>query len=336
MPVYFKGVLASRLIVLILSIVIPIYFSLLLVFSDIYTLSLIIFPNLYFNLIFNFIVTPIILSSPWIVLIYIFRNRLANTFTLWVDKTSIVPLRWLIFYGINTAIIAAFFIFPFISPGLSIFSAIILAWQFIASREGLWIRGRRFLILFSLPVFIAVLALPVIIFLLFYPAYVPLSLWVFTNWQNFVGVFYAFSIWVVNAITIGSSIWVFYNIALRRRIRDVFSESNWIIRGIEILLFILFAYLWIPQLGNMQNVIGYINLVSLGLMAILILIKLKAGAAGGNYSLLGVVVSGGFLVIDLLYRFDIIILTGAFAFTSIIFIASFTYAFLRSDDEMYI
>ncbi|MEM2108889.1 MAG: hypothetical protein QW327_00125 [Candidatus Odinarchaeota archaeon] len=333
MPYYIKGFLLNRLLIFLAALFIPVYFTLLIVSSDIQALSFTLMPNIYLNMFFNFIITPIILSSPWLILIHIFKNRLSNMFSVWSERVSIVPLRYLLFYGINAVAVAGFFILPFISPALSIFTTIVLGWQLVAGREGLWVHGRRVLITVSAVIFSLILFLPVLVSFFFYQAYLPLSLWILNTWQGLVGLIYAFSIWVVNSLTIGSVVWFVYNWIARRRLSDAFSGSGWGIRGFELALFILFAYLWIPQLGNMPYIIDYVNIASLILMGFLIIVKLKLGVAGSNLTLLGVLVAAGFLVVDLLYRFNIIILTGSLGFTSIIFISSFIYAFLKSSDE---
>jgi hypothetical protein len=326
--------MVNRIIILIIALLIPVYFYFLIYFSGIQIVPLTTIENIFLNQLFNFIIIPVILASPWLIFIYIFRNRLANTLTYWADKNSIVPLRWLIFYGINTAIMSVFFIFPIVSPLLSIFSAIVLAWNIMADRESFWNRGRNFLIISSIIVFALILALPTFVAISFYPSYIHLSVWILENWQSLASILYSFSIWIVNSITIGTAIWIFYNLILRRNIKDKFDEANWPIRVLQVLLFILFAYLWIPQLGNMAWLIDYINMISLGLLAILILIKLKLGIAARDMTLIGIIVAGGFLIVDLLYRFSLLALTAAFAFTTFIFIISLIYAFINSSDEL--
>jgi len=332
--VYFRGYLLNRLLILIIAILIPVYFYTLIYFSGIRVVPLTTIENIVINNLFNFVIIPLTLASPWLILIYVFRNRLANTLTFWADKNSAVPLRYLIFYGINAAIMSMYFIFPIISPALSIFTAIVLAWHIISSRDSLWLRGRGVLIAVSTVVFIIVLAIPVLVAVLFYPAYIQLSEWLFVNWQSLSPILYSFSIWVVNAITIGTAIWVFYYMLRGRNMKDVFLDIPMSVRILELVLFSIFAYLWIPQLGNMAYIIDYINWVSLGLLGILILLKLKLGIAGNNMTLVGIIVAGGFIVVDLLYKFSILMLTLTFALTTFIFIVSFIYAFAKSSDEL--
>ncbi len=335
MPYYIKGFLLSRLLVFISALLIPVYFIILIFLSNTQALSYTLIPNIYLTVFFNFIVTPIILSSPWWILLYTFRNRLANMISIWAERISIVPLRYLIFYGVNTVIVAGFFILPFISPALSAFTAVAVSWQLIASREELWVKDRKILVAVSAVIFAAFLFLPVLVSYFFYQSYLPLSAWILEVWQRAVGFIYAFSIWVVNSLTIGSTVWFIYNLVVNKKLSDAFVGSNNWIKVLEILLFIIFAYLWIPQLGNMGYVIDYINIISLFLMAVLIILKLKFNVVEGNFSLFGVIVAAGFITVDLLYRFNIIILTGSLVFTSIIFIASFIYAFAKSSDEVY-
>ncbi|WEU40054.1 MAG: hypothetical protein OdinLCB4_006175 [Candidatus Odinarchaeum yellowstonii] len=335
MPYYIKGFLLNRLLIFLAAVFTPIYFTILLLLSDTQMLSLMVIPNIYLNIFFNFMIAPIILSSPWLILIYNFRNRLANMFSVWAEKIAVVPLRYLLFYGINALAVTGFFILPLISPALSVFTALAVSWQLIAGREKLWLKSRSILVTVSIIVFSALLFLPVLVSYFFYQAYLPLSAWLLETWQSAVGFIYAFSIWIVNSLTIGSTVWFIYNLVVSRKVTDAFTGSNSWIRVLEVSLFIIFAYLWIPQLGNMSYVIDYINVISLLLMAVLIILKLKFKVIGGNFSFFGVIVAAGFLTVDLLYRFNIIILTGSLVFTSIIFFTSFIYAFTKSSDEPY-
>ncbi len=335
-PYYIKGFLLNRILIFLAALLTPAYFITLLFLSNTQAISFTLIPNIYLNIFFNFIVTPIILSSPWLILLYNFKNRLANMFSVWAEKISIVPLRYLLFYGLNTLAVAGFFILPYISPILSVFTAIVVSWQLIAGREELWVKDRKIIVAVSVMIFSALLFLPVLISYFFYQSYLPLSVWILETWQSAVGYIYAFSIWVVNSLTIGSTVWFTYNLIAKRKISDAFTESNIWIRILELVLIIIFAYFWIPQLGNMSYVIDYINIVSLFLMAVLIILKLRYKVTGGSFSLVGVIVAGGFIAVDLLYRFNFIILTGSLVFTSIIFLSSFIYAFAKSSDEPYL
>ncbi|MHA1836146.1 MAG: hypothetical protein ACTSYQ_04395 [Candidatus Odinarchaeia archaeon] len=334
MPTYIRGFMLNRLLILILAFLTPVYFYLLVYFSGLNIASSSIIQNELLNTFFNYGVVPFIFSSPWLIFIYIFRNRLANTFSNWAERSSVVPLRWLIFYGVNTLIIACFFILPYITPILSIFGGIVLGWNIISKNEFLWSHSRKIIIFVSFFLFALLLSIPIMISILFYPSVIVLSSWILNNWIQLSNLFYAFSIWVVNSITLGTSFWLIYCIVTRKSIVDMFSEVNITTRIIEIILFLIFAFLWLPQLGNMPQVIDFVNIISLGITCILVIIKLKYGLSGSNFSVLGIIIAGSFLVIDLLYRFNLLILTIAFVLTAVIFIISFLYVFLKSSDEL--
>ncbi|MFX0108893.1 MAG: hypothetical protein ACFE7R_11455, partial [Candidatus Hodarchaeota archaeon] len=94
--------LKTRLTVMLLAILGPIYFFLLILFLPFQSEP---FGNELLNLLFHYIAVPVVFSAPWLGLIYNGRFRLANTVHLMGETTDAVPLRWRLFYGTNATFV---------------------------------------------------------------------------------------------------------------------------------------------------------------------------------------------------------------------------------------
>ncbi|MHA1944147.1 MAG: hypothetical protein ACW96M_07100, partial [Candidatus Thorarchaeota archaeon] len=99
-------VLMTRITVVALAVVGPIYFFLLMFFIPQMTPFL--DPTL--DMLFHFLAVPIVFSAPWIGLIYYQRYRLANTVHIMDETIAGVPLRWRVFYGANAAFVLMLFV----------------------------------------------------------------------------------------------------------------------------------------------------------------------------------------------------------------------------------
>ncbi|MFX1598764.1 MAG: hypothetical protein ACFFC5_06840 [Promethearchaeota archaeon] len=276
---------------------------------------------------------PIVFTSPWLLFIYIYRNRLANTFEIWREKTTIVPLRWIIFYGINTSFVALFFLLPFASPPLGVFMSAVAAWRVVLASDFAWNRSRKSLVGYTIFVLAIVSAVPILLLILFYPAYLPIWNWITIAWSDSINLLYAFSIWIVNSITIGSFVWFLGNLLRRQPISEALEVTGWKVRVFDSFLFCTFAFLWLPQLGNMQFLFDYINPASLGIMGIVILLRLKWGEVGRGATALGILVGATFLFIEIFYRFNLMAMTVSIVVAALMFFLTFVYCFAQASEE---
>ncbi|MHA2322869.1 MAG: hypothetical protein ACXACG_14600 [Candidatus Thorarchaeota archaeon] len=115
--------LATRVAVVLLAIIGPIYFFLLMFFIPEMTP----FGDTMLDWLFHYIAVPIVFSAPWLGLIYYQRFRLANTVYIMDDTISSVPLRWRVFYGINAAFVLMLFVLPMTTPLLAIILGLFVA-----------------------------------------------------------------------------------------------------------------------------------------------------------------------------------------------------------------
>ena len=332
MATYWRGIEISRLLVFLTAVFLPIYFVIMMFFGPRIVPPQFLGSEL-LSVIFEYAIMPIVFTSPWLIFIFIYRNRLANTFEVWREKTTIVPLRWIIFYGLNTSFVALFFLLPFASPPLGVFMGIVAAWRVVLASDFAWNRSRRFLAAYAIMIIAIISAVPILLLILFYPAYLPIWNWITIVWNDSINYLYAFSIWIVNSITIGSFIWFLGNLIRRQPVSEALEISGWKVRIFDLVLFGTFAYLWLPQLGNMQFLFDYINPASLGIMGVVILLRLKWGEVGKGATALGILVGATFLVIEIFYRFNLMAMTIAIIASAILFFLTFLYCFAQASEE---
>ncbi|MFX0145392.1 MAG: hypothetical protein ACFE9C_15115, partial [Candidatus Hodarchaeota archaeon] len=135
MPKEIKGFIVSRLIILFSIILVPIAIFLIynlvnfnLWYSDDSLLVIIVIK----------IICPSIFSISWLFFLILFINRLANTLDDFDKVISVVPSRLKFFYGLNAVYIMAIFIFPAITPVISILSFASMAWRLTTFRKKVW------------------------------------------------------------------------------------------------------------------------------------------------------------------------------------------------------
>ncbi|MEJ2249880.1 MAG: hypothetical protein P8Y97_09495, partial [Candidatus Lokiarchaeota archaeon] len=121
-----KGVLASRLIILISTILVPIIIFLIFIFVN-FGLWYSNDPILTFWIIK--IATPTIFSVSWLFFLILFANRFSETIDSMDRTAGLIPLRLKIFYGINALFILLIFIFPIITPVIGILTFASFAWR---------------------------------------------------------------------------------------------------------------------------------------------------------------------------------------------------------------
>ncbi|GAH35554.1 unnamed protein product, partial [marine sediment metagenome] len=112
-----KGIIVSRLIILVSIILVPI---------AIFVIYNLVDFNLWYStdpllkLVVIKLLCPFIFSVSWLFFLLLFINRFANTLDDFDRTISVVPSRLKFFYGINAIYILLIFIFPIITPIISI------------------------------------------------------------------------------------------------------------------------------------------------------------------------------------------------------------------------
>ena len=164
MPKQVKGIILSRLFVLITIILVPIAIFLIYNLGD-FTLWYSVDPNLTFLIIT--VLCPIVFSISWLLFLILFANRFSQTLESMDNTIQVVPMRLKFFFGVNALVLLFIFVFPIITPVVSALIFASAAWRLTTFRKQNWEDtkasfGTKFLmVLFSiLPIFCAISVLP--------------------------------------------------------------------------------------------------------------------------------------------------------------------------------
>jgi hypothetical protein len=313
----------SRLVVVAIAILGPIYFVLLVA---ILPFQLTPFADDFLNQLFHYVLVPGVFSAVWLGIIFNSRYRLANTFHLMDEATDAVPLRWRVFYGTNAAFVLLFFILPLVTAPLAIIAGLVVAGH-VFYRIGVGkLGGGKPAAALSILVAIALCILPAIVMIEFIPNYLQVWETILNSWSNFwVDVVYAISQCLVNALNFGAPIYFIY-FAAGEYDRGLYGEvytktpAGWI-RLLEIIIFSVFLYMYLPVVATpfgFSLFLGwdllftqYINWISLGIMAIMILVRFGLGVSdnstfGGPSNIL---IIGAFLVVEIFNKTDLVLKT---------------------------
>lgn len=340
MSFYPTGSSSSRLLVFLLSILTPIYFIILIAYSPL-ELS-------FLEALFKYFAMPLTFSFPWLLFIYINRNTLAATFDEIKSATSIIPLRWKIFYGINALFILLFFILPLISPPLAVFTSIILAVRTSRRSRFALEKSEKFPLFLSFILAIIFAIIPTYFLLLFLPAYSTIFSWILNAWWNSLFLIYDLSIWIVNSLAIGSLIWLIYTGAAEYEARIYGWRKTQVpvnlIRLIQFLFFLFLAFIGLPRHPCLKEIyekyslpifpgaeqfLSKINILCLAIVCFVILISLLRGLKKVEYRgpFIGYLFAAGFLIIDIFWRLNIHLITLSIISASIMFFLIFMYCF---------
>ncbi len=240
-----KGIIFSRLIVLLAAILVPISIFLIFSFVD-FNLWYSNDPNLNFWIIK--ILSPIVFSISWLYFIILFANRFANTMDSFDEKVSVVPSRLKFFYGINAVYILFIFVFPLITPVIAVLSFASFAWHLTTFRKESWEDDSKtsFLTKFvmvlasSVPIFCTVSIIPEYLIL---PLFLLDKIWLPLIENYLFKISYA----LFTALAIGSLIILFSNAGISEY-EQLYDDSPkqksyWNVKALELFLFGFFLFL---------------------------------------------------------------------------------------------
>ncbi len=343
-------IMMTRLAVVMLAIAAPVYFFL---FMYGLPFQLTPFADEQWNLIFHFFLVPTVFSLTWIISIYFMRYRLANTIYLTQQSVSSIPIRWRIFYGTNALFVMLFFVLPLLTPIIAIIGGLQIAGNVIY-RVGLSRTGHhRSATLLASCAALVLSALPFMIMYHFIPNYLQVWNTVLSQWSmTWLGIIYGVSQCLVNALSFGAPVHFLYYGA-QEYDRGLYGHIYTTVprRGIrlfETALFLIFMYIYLPVthtpagidifLGRADLFTSTVNYISLGIIIVLLAIRrylrvAEKSTMGGASNVFVVV---AFLMADILFRTEILIVTVIVWLAFIIFAAFFISNFMRaSPKEMY-
>ncbi|MFX1392366.1 MAG: hypothetical protein ACFFAH_02225 [Promethearchaeota archaeon] len=238
----FKGIIVSRLVVLISVILLPIVIFLIFIFVD-FKLWFSDDPNLTFWIIK--ILCPLIFSISWIFFIILFATRFSIAIES-MDKTvAVVPIRLKLFFGANALFILFIFVLPIITPIISVLIFASIAWRLTFRKEA-WEDQKIpkytkvLMVIFSiLPIFCSIIILP---------QYLVLAVFLWEDiWIPILPYLFKVSYSIYTALAIGSLFFLIVNRGVseyEQILAEPKSEATiWYIRIFELFLFIFFLFL---------------------------------------------------------------------------------------------
>jgi len=239
-----KGVIISRLIVVLAIILVPISTFLIYVFVEF---------NLWYSTdqILTFwiikIVCPLVFSISWLFILILFANRLANTMDSFDEVIGVVPSRLKFFYGINAVYILFIFVFPVITPIISVLSFASFAWRLTTFRKESWEEDTKvsFLTKFTMGFFSLI---PIFCTISIIHKYLDLPLFLWNEiWVPILPYLFDISYSLFTALAIGSLIILFSNSGISEY-EQIFVDTTkqkkyWNVRILEAFLFAFFLFL---------------------------------------------------------------------------------------------
>jgi hypothetical protein len=339
----------SRLTVVLLAIVGPIYFFLLMLFIPQMTP----FADPTFNLLFHYLAAPLVFSIPWVGTIYYQRYKLANTVHIMDETITAVPLRWRMFYGANALFVLMVFVLPMATPVIAIIEGLVVAGHvFYLIGLGKLGGGKPAAVL-GIVVAIPLCILPAFVMIQFIPVYISVWQIILQTWTGFwVDVAYGVAQCLVNALSFGAPVYFIYYGAQqydKGLYGEVYTKTPtvWIKLG-ELAIFLIFLVMYLPPIPTPLGAIpflnlsylfqSYINWVSLGIVAIMVIIKMALKVKGDTTmgGATNIFVIGLFLVVELFNKTNLILKTSIILLAFMIYAALATASYLRaSSRELY-
>ncbi len=244
MPKEIKGIILSRLIVLISIIFVPVAIFLMYNLTDF---------NLWYSndpiikIVIIKILCPLVFSISWLFFLILFINRFASTIDNFDKTISVVPSRLKFFYGLNAIYILFIFVFPIITPIISVLTFASLAWRLTTFKKGDWddddevsFITKLMMVLSSIvPIFCTISILPELFVLARF-------LWE-VIWIPLLPFLFVISYSLFTSVAIGALIIMLYNSGIseyeQMNIEPSKKQILWKVKILEIFLFGFFFYL---------------------------------------------------------------------------------------------
>ncbi|MFW9941939.1 MAG: hypothetical protein ACFFFT_12925 [Candidatus Thorarchaeota archaeon] len=334
MPKEIKGLILSRLIVLLSIILVPIAIFLIYNVTD-------------FNLWFSNDITlktalikllcPAVFSVSWLFFLILFANRFADTLDDFDRTISVVPSRLKFFYGINAMYILFIFIFPLITPIISVLSFASFAWRLTTFRKKRWEEDTKISSITWIMMGIAAI-LPVFCSIIVLPEYLILADFLWNDiWVPILPYLYTVSYSLFTSLAIGSLIILFLNSGISEY-EQLFAEPPkkqkfWNVRVLEVILFGFFLFL---DLGDFEvidlfYIAGFIIII---FISIVNLIQGKTKITRFRSHLFGYLIAAVFIGSNVLFTTSAIsqlLRVWSLVISAILYIFVLFYTFLRLD-----
>ena len=258
MPREIKGIIVSRLFILLAIIAVPIIIFLLFLFADFHVWWT---SDPVLDIFLTKFLAPLTFSISWFYFLILFATRFATTIDSMEKTVNIIPLRLKIFYGINAMFILFIFAFPLITPLISIISFASLAWQLTTIRKKNWDEKSKVpLITYILMVLVSILpifcTINIAVDYIRFPIYLAQAVWL-----PLLDHIYIFSYCLCTSLAIGSLFILLANKGVSEYeqffLEPKQEQSIFYIKVMEVLLVGFFLYL---QYANLPVIDLFYNL----------------------------------------------------------------------------
>jgi hypothetical protein len=333
LPKEIKGLILSRLIILLTIVLLPIAIFLIYNLAD-------------FNLWFSNdstlktglikLLCPTVFSVSWLFFLILFAERFSDTLDD-IDRTiSVVPSRLKFFYGINAVYILFIFIFPFITPFISVLSFASFAWRLTTFNKKRWEEDTKIsLLTWSMMVCFALL--PVFCSVVVLPEYLALSdfLWNII-WIPILPYLYITSYSLFTALAIGSLLILFMSSGVaeyEQLFEDPKKQRFWNVRILQVILFGFFLLLDIFEFAIIDffYILGFIIII---FISIVNFIRGNSQIKSFKSHLLGYFIAAVFIGSNVLFttsEISQILRVWSLLISAVLYIFVFFYTFLRID-----
>jgi hypothetical protein len=329
-----KGFIVSRLIILISIILIPVVIFLIYNIVDF---------NLWYSndpllrVIIIKIICPLVFSISWLFFLILFINRFANTLDNFDQMISVVPSRLKFFYGINALYILLIFIFPLITPVISVLSFSSMAWRLTTFKKEVWDEDTKISKLTWIMMGLASI-IPLFCTVSVIPEFFVLASFLWNNiWIIIVPYLFIVSYSLFTALAIGSFVLLFYNSGISEY-EQFWGESSkkqriWHIKILEVALFAFFLFL---DLGDFDviSLFYWAGFILIIITSIVNFFQGKAKVKGFKSHLIGYIIAAVFIGSNVLFstaEISEFLRVWSMVLSAILYIFVFFYTFLQSE-----
>jgi hypothetical protein len=331
LPKEIKGLILSRLIILLTILLLPIAIFLIYNLAD-------------FNLWFSNdsilktglikLLCPTVFSVSWLFFLILFAERFSDTLDD-IDRTiSVVPSRLKFFYGINAVYILFIFVFPFITPFISVLSFASFAWRLTTFNKKRWEEDTKISLLTWI-MMVCFALLPLFCSVVVLPEYFALTdfLWS-VIWIPILPYLYIISYSLFTALAIGSLIILFMSSGVaeyEQLFEDPKKQKFWNVRILQIILFSFFLILDIFEFSiiDLFYIAGFVIII---FISIVNFIRGNSQIKSFKSHLLGYFIAAVFIGSNVLFttsEISQILRVWSLLISAILYIFVFFYTFLR-------
>lgn len=329
----YKGLYVSRIIVLISIFAIPVVVFLIFFLGD---FSLWYSDNMYVEFLVLKLLIPLIFSVSWLYFIVILKERVANTIDAMDRVTSIIPLRLKLFYGMIALVVLFIFVFPLITPVISVLSFMSMAWHVSTKEKDFKENGVP---LFTKLLMILAVLLAIFCTISIIPQYLTLSIFLSIGiWLPLTDHIYIFSYCICTALAIGSLFFMYENKGVSEYEGIFTSESAKkevsYVKYVEFVLFVFFLFLAYTGI-EMIELFYWAGFVIVIFVSIVNFFTSKEESGKYRGHVLGYILAAIFMGSNVLSYFEIaqIIELISLIAAAIIFIFTFFLTFILVEDE---